>query len=118
MALEDLIAQFEGLRNPSDENAVNIDSVIESVTGIYNTDLNIRDTAVQEKERIIGEKDEEIKNLKLTNYDLTMKIPGDNVNSDTPKKPSGDKATSLDEMEPSERAASIRISDLFERKKL
>lgn len=104
MALEDLTPWFENLRNPS-ENAPDAETIINNITQVYTDDLAIRDTAVQEKEKAIAERDAKITDLQVKNYELLMKQPAANVGDSTQQ-----------ETETEDRAATVTFSDLFGKK--
>jgi hypothetical protein len=110
MALDDLIAKFEAFTNPVATDSPDIDTVLAGVTEVYNSDISVRDQAVQTyKEKLEAEQAETAK-LRQHNYDLLMKQPAASVANNT--KTSDD----VDDDE-SERAATIKVADLFTKRK-
>ena len=110
MALEDLISKFESFTNPApDAEAPDIDAVLAGVTEVYNNDMSIRDHAVQQREAAIAELKKQNDTLKTANYDLLMKQPQGNVVPDKQNEPDTD--------DEAERAATIKVSDLFTKRK-
>ena len=109
MALDDLIAKFESFTSPADDATPDIDAVLAGVTEVYNQDISIRDHAVKVREEKLAEREKEISTLKQANYDLLMKQPASNVVIDTG---AGD-----GEPDESERAATIKVADLFTKRK-
>lgn len=107
MALDDLIAQFEGFTNPVADATPDIDVVLSGVTDVYNKDISIRDSAVKDRETKIAELTKEKESLMLDNYKLLMKQPASNVGDDKGNRPG------LDDQDEAERAATIKVSDLF-----
>lgn len=102
MALEDLTPWFENLRNPSED--VDADTIINNITQVYQDDLAIRDTAVQETNKQLAERDEKIKDLQVKNYELLMKQPASNVGGDN-----GNNQDTGDD----DRASTVTFNDLF-----
>lgn len=110
MALDDLVAKFEAFTNPVETETPDIDAVLSGVTEVYNSDIAVRDNAVKTyKEKLETQLQENAK-LKQANYDLLMKQPASTVTDS--KTDSQD--TDDDE---SERAATIKVSDLFTKRK-
>ena len=110
MALEDLIGKFESFTSPDEGVTPDIDVVLAGVTEVYNNDMSIRDHAVQQREAAIAELKKQNDTLKTANYDLLMKQPQSTVNSDSENnKPDTD--------DEAERAATIKVSDLFTKRK-
>jgi hypothetical protein len=109
MALDDLVAKFESFTNPSDSETPDIDTVLAGVTEVYNQDMSVRDQAVRDREERLAERDKEISTLKLANYGLMMKLPGSTVTND--------KTTDNDDDDEAERAATIKVADLFTKRK-
>jgi len=103
MALEDLNAWFENIRNPAE--GVDPDTIISNITQVYEADLSVRDTAVQARERELAEAREANRVLKEKNYDLLMKSPGSNVPGESTTKPD----------DASERAATVTFADIFKK---
>lgn len=110
MAIEDIISQFESFTAPDATETPDIDAVLSGVTEVYNSDISVRDNAVKTyKEKLETQLQENAK-LKQANYDLLMKQPASTVpnnNGDSPD-PDDDEA---------ERAATIKVSDLFTKRK-
>jgi hypothetical protein len=110
MAFEDLVAKFEGFTNPAPDVVPDIDAVLKGVEEVYNSDISVRDQAVQTyKEKWEAEQAETAK-LRQHNYDLLMKQPAGSV------AVNGKTSDDVDEDE-SERAATIKIADLFTKRK-
>jgi hypothetical protein len=112
MALEDLIAKFEGFTNPSqDATPPDIDTVLKGVEEVYNLDISVRDHAVKQREETIAELQKQNDTLKQHNYDLSLKHPQSNVHDNGGGKPDAD------DVDESERAATIRVDSLFTKRK-
>ena len=111
MALEDLIAKFEGFTNPEPDTTPDIDAVLAGVTEVYNQDISIRDHAVKTRESAIAELQKQNDTLKQANYDLLMKQPQSTVSNDNGNPPDPD------ELDEAERAATIKVADLFTKRK-
>lgn len=111
MALDDLIAKFESFTNPVETDTPDIDVVLAGVTEVYNSDISVRDNAVKTYKARLETQEAENAKLKQANYDLLMKQPAGNV---TPDNGNGNDPADQDE---SERAATIRVADLFTKRK-
>lgn len=112
MALDDLIAKFESFTNPVESETPDIDAVLSGVTEVYNQDISIRDHAVKVREEANAKLAEENSKLKQANYDLLMKQPASTV---APNK--GSSSDDPDELDEAERAATIKVADLFTKRK-
>jgi len=108
MALDDLIAKFEAFTAPDENGTPDIDVVLAGVTEVYNSDISVRDHAVQTYKEKLEKQEMENSKLKQANYDLLMKQPAANV------IPDKDDPTDQDE---AERAATIKVADLFTKRK-
>jgi hypothetical protein len=111
MAYEDLVAKFEAFTAPDSGVTPDIDVVLNGVTEVYNSDISIRDHAVQTYKEKLAQQELENSKLKQANYDLLMKQPAGNVTPDNGKN------TDPDELDESERAATITVADLFTKRK-
>ena len=104
MAIEDLHAKFMAFTNPEPDATPDIDAVMAGVTEVYNSDIEIRDAAVQRERERVAELEKANSLLKQKNYDLLVKQPAANVGSDNDNN----------QPDNSDRAATITIKDLFE----
>lgn len=111
MALDDLISKFESFTNPVATETPDIDAVLSGVTEVYNMDISVRDQAVNTYKEKLEKQIAENGALKQANYDLTLKIPQTTV------APSNGKADDPDELDEAERAATIKVADLFTKRK-
>lgn len=109
MALDDLIAKFESFTNPVETETPDIDAVLTGVTEVYNSDISVRDQAVRTYKEKLEKQESENAKLKQANYDLLMKQPASKV----PDKDDADP----DDMDEAERAATIKVADLFTKRK-
>lgn len=109
MALDDLIAKFESFTNPVETETPDIDAVLAGVTEVYNSDISVRDNAVLTYKEKLEKQEQENAKLKQANYDLLMKQPASNVVPDSDND--------NDEPDESERAATIKVADLFTKRK-
>lgn len=111
MALDDLIAKFESFTNPVATETPDIDTVLSGVTEVYNSDIAVRDQAVNQYKAKAEEKDATIAKLQQHNYELLLKQPAGNVIHDNGKDNDPEK------QDDAERAATIRVADLFTKRK-
>jgi len=110
MPLDDLVAKFESFTNPIATETPDIDQVLAGVTEVYNSDIAVRDQAVNQYKAKVEEKEATIAKLQQHNYELLLKQPAGNVIPDNGKQtdPADDEA---------ERAATIKVADLFTKRK-
>jgi hypothetical protein len=77
-AFEDAI---ERLRNPGEQGIP--ETIYDDLSGIYVSDLSIRDAKVNEQGEALKAANEEIARLKSKNYDLLMATSASNAGSET-----------------------------------
>lgn len=111
MALDDLVAKFEAFTNPVETETPDIDAVLAGVTEVYNSDISVRDNAVKTYKEKLEKQEQENAKLKQANYDLLMKQPASNVTTDITNQPDPD------DIDEAERAATIKVADLFTKRK-
>jgi hypothetical protein len=111
MALDDLIAKFESFTNPVETETPDIDVVLSGVTEVYNRDISVRDQAVTTYKEKLEKQVADNAALKQANYDLLIKLPQTTV---APNKRDADDP---DELDDAERAATIKVADLFTKRK-
>lgn len=107
MALEDLHNQFLAFTNPEPDQTPDIDTVMAGATKVYEDDMSVRDEVIKARDKALLEKETLISELKQKNYDLLVKQPAGKVANE-----SSNNSDSVDD--PSDRAATITINDLFE----
>ena len=112
MALEDLTALFENLRNPSENT--DTESVLVGIKSVYESDLTEKQNEIQAKEDALREKNEALAAaqervgiLQDKNYNLLMKSGAGNVPDDSNPKPDPDAEL--------ERAATVTFADIFKK---